>query len=116
MILNWFLLLLTAFIAYVSGSVSTRRVASRYVFRRDLLKLGRGNTWLSNFRRLFGYLGFVKLGVVEILKDLLPLLIGALLIGFRGRADIGRVFAGYCLMLGRLWPDHVLRIKVHHRR
>ena len=104
MILNWFLLLLTAFIAYVSGSVSTRRVASRYVFRRDLLKLGRGNTWLSNFRRLFGYLGFVKLGVVEILKDLLPLLIGALLIGFRGRADIGRVFAGYCLMLGRLWP------------
>ena len=25
MILNWFLLLLTAFIAYVTGSVSTRR-------------------------------------------------------------------------------------------
>ena len=44
MILNWFLLLLTAFIAYVSGSVSTRRVASRYVFKRDLTKLGRGNT------------------------------------------------------------------------
>ena len=39
MILNWFLLLLTAFIAYVSGSVSTRRVASRYVFKRDLQKL-----------------------------------------------------------------------------
>ena len=99
MILNWFLLLLTAFIAYVSGSVSTRRVASRYVFKRDLTKLGRGNTWLSNFRRLFGYLGFAKLGLVEIVKDLLPLLIG-----FRGRPDIGRIFAGYCLMLGRLWP------------
>ncbi len=104
MILNWFLLLLTAFIAYVTGSVSTRRVASRYVFKRDLMKLGRGNTWLSNFRRLFGYLGFAKLGLVEIVKDLLPLLIGALLIGFRGRPDIGRIFAGYCLMLGRLWP------------
>ena len=31
-------------------------------------------------------------------------ILGALLIGFRGRADIGRLFAGYCLMLGRLWP------------
>ena len=104
MILNWFLLLLTAFIAYTTGSVSTRRVASRYVFRRDLLKLGKGNVWLSNFRRLFGPLGFLKLGAVEIVKDLLPLLIGALLIGIRGRADIGRVFAGFCLMMGRLWP------------
>ena len=104
MILNWFLLLLTALIAYVTGSVSTRRVASRYVFRRDLLKLGKGNVWLSNFRRLFGPLGFLKLGAVEIVKDLLPLLIGALLIGIRGRADIGRVFAGFCLMMGRLWP------------
>ena len=104
MILNWFLLLLTAFIAYTTGSISTRRVASRYVFRRDLLKLGKGNVWLSNFRRLFGPLGFLKLGAVEIVKDLLPLLIGALLIGTRGRADIGRVFAGFCLMMGRLWP------------
>ena len=104
MILNWFLLLLTAFIAYTIGSISTRRVASRFVFHRDLLKLGRGNVWISNFRRLFGPLGFVKLGLTEILKDLLPLLIGALLIGFRGRSDIGRVFAGFCLMMGRLWP------------
>lgn len=104
MILNWILLLLTAFVAYVTGSISTRRVASRYVFHQDLMKLGKGNVWLSNFRRLFGPLGFAKLGLTEILKDLLPLLIGALLIGFRERSDIGRAFAGFCLMMGRLWP------------
>ena len=104
MILNWFLLLLTALIAYVSGSVSTLRLASRYVFHRDLHKLGKGNVWLSNFRRLYGPLGFGKLLLVEIVKDLLPILIGALLIGFRGRADIGRAFAGFCLLMGRLWP------------
>ena len=104
MILNWILLLLTAFFAYILGSVSTRRLASGFVFRRDLMKLGRGNVWLSNFRRLFGFLGFVKLGLVEIVKDLLPLLLGALLIGFRERADIGRAFAGFCLMMGTLWP------------
>ncbi len=104
MILNWFLLLLTAFFAYLLGSVSTRRLASGLVFHRDLLKLGRGNVWLSNFRRLFGFLGFVKLGAVEIVKDLLPLLLGMLLIGFRERPDIGRAFAGFCLMMGTLWP------------
>ncbi len=104
MILNWFLLLLTAFIAYTLGSVSTQRVASQYVFRRNLQKLGKGNVWLSNFRRLYGPMGFVKLGLVEIVKDALPILIGALLIGIRGRADIGRAFAGFCLMMGRLWP------------
>ena len=104
MILNWFLLLLTAFIAYTVGSVSSLRVASQYVFRRNLMKLGKGNVWLSNFRRLYGPLGFVKLGLVEIVLDLLPILIGALLIGFRGRPDIGRAFAGFCLMMGRLWP------------
>ena len=104
MILNWFLLLLTAFFAYTLGSISTLRVASRYVFHRNLEKLGKGNVWLSNFRRLFGFLGFAELALVEIVKDLLPILFGALLISFRGRADIGRLFAGYCLMLGRLWP------------
>ena len=48
MILNWFLLLLTAFFAYTLGSISTLRVASRYVFHRNLEKLGKGNVWLSS--------------------------------------------------------------------
>jgi glycerol-3-phosphate acyltransferase PlsY len=104
MIVNWILLLLTAFVAYVFGSLSTQRVASRYVFHRSLEKLGKGNVWLSNFRRLFGLLGFLKLALVEILKDLLPILFGALLLSFRERPDIGRAFAGFCLMMGRLWP------------
>lgn len=104
MILNWILLLIIAFVAYTSGSINTQRVASRYVFRQDLTKLGRGNVWMSNFRRLFGPIGYVKLLLVEVLKDLLPLGLGALLLHFRGRADIGIAFAGFCLMMGKLWP------------
>ena len=104
MILNWILLLLTAFFAYSTGSISTLRVASRYVFHQDLTRLGKGNIWISNFRRLFGPMGFVKLGLVEVVKDLLPLLFGALLLAIRGRSDLGIAFAGLCLMLGRLWP------------
>ena len=104
MIGYWILLLIIAFIAYNFGSISTLSIASVFVFHRDLHRIGKKSMFISNFRRLFGYLGFAKLGLVEIVKDLLPLLIGALLIGFRGRPDIGRIFAGYCLMLGRLWP------------
>ena len=34
MTLNWILLLLIAFTAYTLGSISTLRVASRFVFRK----------------------------------------------------------------------------------
>ena len=104
MILNWILLLVIAFVAYTTGSINTQRVASRYVFHQDLTKLGSGNVWMSNFRRLFGPLGYLKLLGVEVAKDLLPLGLGALLLYFRGRADLGVAFAGFCLMMGKLWP------------
>ena len=104
MFLYMLLLSLVAFVAYVIGSIGTLRVAGQFVFHRNLSRLGRGNLFISNFRRLFGIPGVIKLTLVEIVKDLLPILFGALLISFRGRADIGRLFAGYCLMLGRLWP------------
>ena len=104
MIVYWILLLITAFFAYNIGSISTMRVASRFVFRRNLRKLGTGSKWISNFKRLYGYLGFAKLLLVEVVKDLLPILLGGLLLGLKGHADAGRAFAGFCLLLGRLYP------------
>ena len=74
------LLLVTAFVAYLSGSISTRRLASRLLFHRDLARLGRGNVWLSNFHRLFGIPGFIKLGLLEVVKALLPILLGGTLL------------------------------------
>ena len=97
MILYWFLLLLTAAIAYGIGSLDTMVLSSNFVFRRSLLKLGKGNVWLSNFRRIYGVPGFIKLFLVELVRDVLPILIGALLLGFKGHADVGRAFAGFCL-------------------
>ena len=74
MIAYWVLLLITAFFAYTTGSISTQRLASRFVFRRNLRRLGSGNVWLSNFRRIYGIPGFLKLLAVEAVKDLLPVL------------------------------------------
>ena len=104
MIVYWLLLLPTALLAYVFGSMDTMVLASNFVFRQNLRRLGQGNRWLSNFRRLYGIPGFIKLALVEVIKDLLPILIGGWLLGIKGHADVGRAFACFCLVLGRLYP------------
>ena len=104
MILYWFLLLFIAILSYGIGSLSTMLLASKYVFKARLRSLGTGNKWFSNFRRIYKGKGFIKLLLVELVKDVIPILIGGLLLGFRGHADVGRMFAGLCVVLGRLYP------------
>ncbi|MBQ9664452.1 MAG: glycerol-3-phosphate acyltransferase [Oscillospiraceae bacterium] len=104
MIGYWILLLISAFIAYCFGSLSTLSIASVFVFHRDLHRIGKKRMFLSNFRRLFGYKGFLKLLLVELLRDLIPILIGGLLMSIKKHADVGMAFAGFCLVLGRLFP------------
>lgn len=103
MIVYILLLLIIAAIAYFFGSMSTIVIASNFVFRRNLYKLGRGNTLISNFRRVYGWKGIVKILLTELVRDLVPILIGGVLLGFKGHADVGRVFAGFCLVVGRLY-------------
>ena len=100
----WLLLVPTAVVAYLFGSMDTMVLASNFVFRRNLMRLGDHSRWLSNFYRLYGVKGFLKLLAVELVKDLVPILLGALLLGLRGHADAGRAFAGFVLVLGRLFP------------
>ena len=100
----WILLLITAFFAYLFGSLDTMVLASNFVFHRNLRRLGDSRTWISNFHRLYGIGGFARLLAVELVKDLIPILIGALLLGIKGHADAGRAFAGLVVVLGSLWP------------
>ncbi len=104
MITYWILLLIIAFVGYTTGSVSTLRVASRFVFRKNLRRLGKGSVWISNFRRLFGWWGFVKLLLTEAVKDLIPILLGAALLAIKGHGSVGAAFGAFCMMMGRLWP------------
>ena len=100
----WILLLLTAFFAYNIGSLDTMVLASNFVFHKRLSRLGTGNLWLSNFRRIYGFKGFLLYGLVEIIKDIIPILFGALMLSFKGHADAGRTFAAFCMVLGSLFP------------
>lgn len=104
MIVYWVLLLVTAIFAYLVGSLDTLVLASNFVFHRNLRRLGDQSTWLSNFYRIYGVTGFVKLLAVELVRDALPILLGSLLLSIRGHADAGRAFAGFVLVLARLWP------------
>ena len=104
MIVYWILLLLTAIFAYLIGSLDTLVLASNFVFRRNLRRLGEGSVWLSNFYRIYGVKGFVKLLAVELVRDALPLLFGAGMLAIRGHGDVGCAFAGFVLVLARLWP------------
>lgn len=104
MIGYWIILLIIAFIAYNFGSVSTLNLAGGLVFHRDLHRIGKKRMFISNFRRLYGYAGFAKLLGVELARDLIPILIGGLLMRIKGHPDIGFAFAGFCLVLGRIFP------------
>ena len=104
MFLYILLLSLIAFFAYVIGSIGTMRVAGQFVFHRNLNRLGKGNVWISNLSRLFGMASFAKHTVAEIGKEPVTLRLGALILGAKGQSEVGRAFAGFCLLMGRLWP------------
>lgn len=98
------LLAITAFFAYVLGSMKTVVIASNFVFHRSLSRLGAGTVWFSNFKRIYGVKGLILYSLVELARDMIPILIGSLLLGFRGYAVVGRAFAGFCLVLGGVFP------------
>lgn len=98
------LLIPVALVSYLIGSLDTMVLASNFVFHKRLSRLGTGNLWLSNFRRIYGFKGFLLYGLVEIIKDIIPILFGALMLSFKGHADAGRTFAAFCMVLGSLFP------------
>ncbi|MBR2582206.1 MAG: glycerol-3-phosphate acyltransferase [Oscillospiraceae bacterium] len=101
----WLFSILTAVIAYGAGSLSTLVIASNFIFRTNLRRLGKGSLWLPNFRRIYGVKGFVKLALIELVKDALPVMIGGWLFSSGGNAEVGRALALFCLVLGRTYPS-----------
>jgi len=104
MIVYWLLLLVIAAVSYALGSMSTLVLASNFVFHYNLRRLGHGSDWLSNFKRVYGLKGALLLLLVETIKDVIPIVIGGLLLGIKGHPETGRTFAGFCLVMGGLWP------------
>lgn len=100
----WIFSVLTALLAYGAGCLKSTVLASNFIFHKNLRRLGRGNVFLSNFRRIYGWKGALKLGLVELVLDLLPILFGAVLFRSGDHSVVGASLAGFCLVLGRLYP------------
>ena len=100
----WLFSILTAALAYCFGNLDTMAIASNFVFRTNLRRLGKNNAWLSNFYRVYGIKGFLKLALVELVKDAIPLLIGGWLFSSGKNSEVGHALAAFCLVLGRMYP------------
>ncbi len=98
------LLLLIALAAYLLGSVNGAIITSRFIYRRDIRTLGSGNAGLTNFHRIFGTRGLVMVLGIDVVKGVLAALIGGWLLGIACSADVGKVFAAFCLILGHIYP------------
>ncbi|MCR5664600.1 MAG: glycerol-3-phosphate acyltransferase [Oscillospiraceae bacterium] len=100
----WFFSAVTAVLAYFAGCLKSTVLASNFIFHKNLRRLGSGNVFISNFRRVYGWKGAVKLLLTELALDLLPILIGLGLFSIKGHGIVGAALAGFCLIIGRLWP------------
>ena len=99
------LLILIAAISYFLGSLSSPILLARYVFHKDISRSGRVVGY-NTVVRLFGQKwGFAVIGA-DIVKSLAAVLLGGLLMRIPGDGFpvIGRLFAGFCLVLGDVFP------------
>ncbi len=100
-----FLLSVTALVAYFFGSISTVNLTSNLIFHRDIKKdYPLDNLGITRFVKDFGKKGLAKFLGIEAAKALIPLILGGILLGIVGHADVGHAFAMFCMTLGTVFP------------
>ena len=98
------LLALTAIAAYLLGGVNGAIITSKIFYKRDVREYGSGNAGLTNYLRTFGPSSVVLLLGIDILKSVLAISIGGWLMHFVDARMLGKLFAGFCLVLGHMYP------------
>ncbi len=108
------LFILIAVVSYGLGALNSAVLLSRFAFHKDLLKSGNGRPTYANFVRVFGSKWGPAVIAVDILKSAIAVLTGGLLMLIVNRDGnyvvVGKLFAGFCLTLGQMYPiQHRLR-------
>ena len=99
------MLSLTALIAYFFGSISSGNFTSHLYFKCNLAKkYPRDNEGITRFWLDQGFKGTAVLFGTEIVKTLIPVLLGGLLMNLTGHADVGFAFAMFAAALGEVFP------------
>ena len=102
--MNVLLLIVIAAAAYILGSINGAILISRLVYHRDIRRFGSGNAGLTNMLRTFGLAGAALVLAVDVAKSILAVLIGAGLLSIVGAKETGMLFAGFCLIMGHVFP------------
>ena len=97
-------LAITGIVAYLLGGINGAIIASMNFFNKDVRNYGSGNAGLTNFTRTFGVKGAIIVVLVDVLKTVIAVLIGRWLLGLVGYPMVGKMFAGFCAMLGHVYP------------
>jgi glycerol-3-phosphate acyltransferase PlsY len=98
------LLILTAIIAYVIGNFGSGMLLSGFIFKKHGAKYMSGNVSLREFYGDFGMPGAVMLVLLDVIRAAAAVVIGGLLMSIVDEMLIGRLFAGFCLLLGNAFP------------
>ncbi len=84
---------------YLLGSLNSAIIISRYKFKQDIRSFGSGNAGLTNMHRVYGKDGAIWTLFGDIAKQLVSVIIGAILFGLDGA-----YLAGAFCMIGHIFP------------
>ena len=102
--MNILLLAITAVCAYFLGGINGAIIVSQRLFHKDIRNYGSGNAGLTNFCRTFGTNWAALVVVLDVLKSAAAVLLGAALMSIVGYPMLGKLFAGFCLIMGNSYP------------
>ncbi|MBR5114526.1 MAG: glycerol-3-phosphate acyltransferase [Oscillospiraceae bacterium] len=97
-------LFIVAIVAYLLGGINGAIIASKYIFKKDIRNYGSGNAGLTNFYRIFGAKGVALVLLIDIGKTVIGILFGWLMLRIYGFSMVGKLFAGFFLTLGHVFP------------
>ncbi len=95
----WYYYAIEIVLGYLMGSISPSVILSKVAFKKDVREAGSGNAGATNVARVFGMkAGFITLGC-DVLKIVVPMLLGMWLDGTRGVC-----IAGIAGIIGHCFP------------
>ena len=97
-------LFIIAIASYLLGAVNGSIIASKYFFKKDIRNFGSGNAELTNFYRIFGKTGIIVVLAIDIAKTAAAVLLGWGLMKIYDAGMVGKLFAGFFVMLGHAFP------------
>ena len=100
----WFMMVLTAIVAYLLGNANGAIMASHIIAHEDVRDHGSGNAGLTNFIRNYGVQNALLVFLFDGGKAVLSCLIGGWLLGNYGMGLEGRMLGGLFVIVGHVFP------------